>query len=304
MNNTTKIIVKKLVNYVINLLKQLLCFFNKMLEIDFNLFDHNFCEATLYSTGQHPEYLNAISSLFITFVGLNGMRKPHLTFLLSLVYACLSVNGVLSFLYHYYNSIGYGLLDRMSMVLLALNTTYMFVQSLKNEHSIILSNTRNILLHVTIISYYSMLLTVAGLHKEILFNIMFALFLGSIVYYMYKIHLLSNNTVSSSAEPNNLKFIALLNKIPLKIHNIGWKGVRYIVYSGIFWLSTEALCYQFSFIKYLFGHVWWHVFVSYGGYMVSIVPHYIHMVKYQDDMIVYVCYDIFGFPYLDYNNIV
>jgi hypothetical protein len=250
-----------------------------MLEIDFNLFDHNFCEATLYSTGQHPEYLNAISSLFITFVGLNGIRKPHLSILLSLTYACLSVNGILSFMYHYYNSIGYGLLDRMSMVLLALNTTYMFVHSFNNVYG-------NILLHITIISYYSMLLTVAGLHKEILFNIMFTLFLLSIVGYMCIIQLLSDNIISS------------------KIHNIGWKGVRYIVYSGIFWLSTEALCYQFSFIKYLFGHVWWHIFVSYGGYLVSIVPHYIHMVKHQDDMIVYVCYDIFGIPYLNYNNIV
>lgn len=251
-----------------------------MLEIDFNLFDHNFCEATLYSTIQHPEYLNAISSLFITFVGLNGMRKPHLTLLLSLSYACLSVNGILSFMYHYYNSIGYGLLDRMSMVLLALNTTYMFVQSLN-----ILSKTTKVFLHGTIISYYSILLTVAGLHKEVLFNIMFALFLLSIIGYMYIICI-------------------LYNIIPLKIHNIGWRGVQYIVYSGIFWLGTEALCYQFSFIKYLFGHVWWHIFVSYGGYLVSIVPHYIHMVNHQDDMIVYVCYDIFGFPYLDYNNIV
>ena len=249
-----------------------------MLEIDFNLFDHNFCEASVYSTIQHPEYLNAISSLFITFVGLNGMRKPHLTIILSLTYACLSVNGILSFMYHYYNSIGYGLLDRMSMVLLALNTTYMFTRSVINQPTIIAN--------ILIISYYSMLLTVAGLHKEILFNIMFGLFLLSIVCYMYTIQLLSDNI------------------IPLKIHNIGWRGVRYIVYSGIFWVGTESLCYQFSFIKYLFGHVWWHVFVSYGGYLVSIVPHYIYMVKHQDDRIVHVCYDIFGFPYLDYNNIV
>ena len=89
-----------------------------MLEIDFNLFDHNFCEASVYSTIQHPEYLNAISSLFITFVGLNGMRKPHITIILSLTYACLSVNGILSFMYHYYNSIGYGLLDLTLRILL------------------------------------------------------------------------------------------------------------------------------------------------------------------------------------------
>jgi hypothetical protein len=175
----------------------------------------------------------------------------------------------------------------MSMVLLALNTTYMFFYSIKTLPIFNKINKKYYMfLHLIIISYYSILLTVAGLHKEILFNIMFALFLVSIVCYMYIICLLDSSI------------------IPLKIHHIGWKGVRCIVYSGIFWLSTEALCYQFSFIKYLFGHVWWHIFVSYGGYLVSIVPHYMHMVNNQDDMIVNICYDIFGFPYLDYNNIV
>jgi len=42
-----------------------------MLEIAFNQFDHNFCESTIYSDGPHPEYFNTISSLFITFIGLN-----------------------------------------------------------------------------------------------------------------------------------------------------------------------------------------------------------------------------------------
>ena len=42
--------------------------------INFNDFDHNFCESTIYSSDPYPEYLNSISSLFITFIGPGKMR--------------------------------------------------------------------------------------------------------------------------------------------------------------------------------------------------------------------------------------
>jgi hypothetical protein len=257
-----------------------------MFEINFNSYDHNFCESTIYSVGQHPEYLNTISSLFITFIGINGLRKSNLSLLLSMLYSCLSVNGILSFLYHYYNSIGYGLLDRMSMVLLALNTTYIFINSIKMIPDIKISKIKNIFIYIIVTTYYSILLTAAGLHKETLFNVMFGLFLISIICYINIIQLYFNNIIDN------------------KVLKFGWKGIRCIIFSCIFWLGTEALCNNFSFIKYLFGHVWWHIFVSYGGYLVSIIPQYIYMVKNQDDMIVCICYDMFGIPYLDYNNIV
>ena len=259
-----------------------------MLSIDFNLFDHNFCESTIYSNGPHPEYMNTISSLFITFIGLNGLRKPYISLLLALTYSCLSVNGILSFMYHYYNSIGYGLLDRMSMVLLALNTTYIFVNNIKKIP--LYKNNKyqsfyNIVTNLTIITYYTILLTTAGLHKEILFNTLFALFLVSIIIFMFIIKLFAKELCIS----NN-------------IMDIGWKGVRYIVCSGIFWLTTEGLCHHFGFIKYLFGHVWWHIFVSYGGYLVSLVPQYINLLSKIDDEMIFINYDIFGIPYLDYSH--
>jgi hypothetical protein len=67
-------------------------------------------------------------------------------------------------------------------------------------------------------------------------------------------------------------------------------------------LTTEGLCHQFGFIKYLFGHVWWHIFVSYGGYLVSLVPQYINLLSKIDDEMIYINYDIFGIPYLDYSR--
>jgi len=227
-----------------------------MLEIPFHQFDHNFCESTIYSTERHPEYLNTVSSLFITFIGLNALRgtfrKPRLSIFLSIMYSCLAVNGVLSLLYHYYNSIGFGLLDRMSMVLLGLSTSYICYTTIK-KLVFTFSFFVDILIHLSIVAYYTFLLTIAGLHKEVVFNTLFTVFLGSIAVYVYVVR----------------------NHVERDIISLGWKGVRYIFASAIFWITTEGLCSHFFFIKYLFGHVWWHVFVSYGGYLVSIVPHYI-----------------------------
>ena len=194
------------------------------------------------------------------------------------MYSCLVVNGVLSFLYHYYNSIGYGLLDRMSMVLLGFSTTYSCYMTIKK---IIYNFTLigHVLIHLSIISFYSLLLTMAGLHQEVMFNTLFTVFLGSIAVYVYVVR----NHVESS------------------IISLGWKGVRYIFTSAIFWITTEGLCGHFFFIKYLFGHVWWHVFVSYGGYLVSMIPYYIFLNnKKQDTEKIEIYYDEFGLPYLDY----
>ena len=71
------------------------------------------------------------------------------------------------------------------MVLLALNTTYIFINSINMIPNIKLSRIKNIFIHIIVTTYYSILLTAAGLHKEILFNVMFALFLISIVGYIY-----------------------------------------------------------------------------------------------------------------------
>jgi hypothetical protein len=253
-----------------------------ILEIPFHQFDHNFCESTIYSTERHPEYLNTVSSLFITFIGLNALfRKHQLSIFLTIMYSCLAVNGVLSFLYHYYNSIGYGLLDRMSMVLLGLSTSYVCYTTIKNL-VFTFGFFVDMLIHLSIVAYYSFLLTIAGLHKEVVFNTLFTVFLASIALYVYVVR----------------------KHVERDIISLGWKGVRYIFASAIFWITTEGLCGHFFFIKYLFGHVWWHVFVSYGGYLVSIVPQYIILQRTKKEHEkIEIYYDVFGLPYLDYVKI-
>ena len=83
-----------------------------------------------------------------------------------------------------------------------------------------LSRIKNIFIHIIVTTYYSILLTAAGLHKEILFNVMFALFLISIVGYIYIIQLCFNNIIDN------------------KVLRFGWMGAKYIIFSCIFWLGT------------------------------------------------------------------
>lgn len=254
-----------------------------MFEIDFNSFDHNFCESTIYSLDPHPEYLNAISSLFITFIGFNAFFKSGASdFLLQILYSSLFINGITSCFYHYYNNIGWGLLDRMSMILIATSSTYIFMYHLDKIIRINRwENTSFMMksLHILVTTYFTILFTVAGLHLETLFNVLFGLFLASLVVYMYLF----------DKHQNTLK-------IPKQIINFGWDGIKYIAISGVFWIVTENLCSHIFFIKYLFGHIWWHVFVSYGGYLFSMVPNYLTLK--DENNIIQINYDFFGLPYL------
>ena len=153
-------------------------------------------------------------------------------------------------------------------------------------------------IHLLVCGYFTILLAIAGLHMESVFNVLFGLFLASLVVFM----LLVNKHQQSL-------------KITDQIVKYGWDGIKYITLSGVFWILTENLCTHIWFIKYLFGHVWWHVFVSYGGYLVSLVPNYLTL-KYElhktDDSTIElgdlyktdksdeinIRYDCFGLPYI------
>ena len=261
--------------------------------INFNNYDHNFCESSIYSNNKHPEYINALSSLFITFIGINALVKQLVyrergyelnSFLHSILYSALIVNGITSSLYHYYNNIGWGLMDRISMIIIAMSSVILF-QSIINS-ILILKKYKNIIIinniiNIIITSYFTILFTIAGLHMESLFNIMFSFFLIFLVFMVYII---------------NTHFIML--EIPYQLVILSNRGILYVTISGIFWIITELLCNKFTFIKYLFGHVWWHIFVSYGGYLISLIPLYVYMKQNNYKIKINIVYDNFNIPYL------
>lgn len=249
-----------------------------MFKNNFNDFDHNFCESLIYSNVPHPEYLNSISSLFITFIGLNGLCKLNIDKLHKIFLSSLVINGITSYFYHYYNSIGWGLMDRMSMILIAISSIFTLIFQL--DKIIELSNLLESFIYLLIISYFTILLTITSLHMEDIFNMLFGLFLSSSLIYMY-----------------------LINKhkkklyIPDEIIKFGWNGIIYIGSSGFFWILTENLCTNIWFIKYLFGHIWWHVFVSYGGYLFSLVSNFLYL-KNKTTNNIFIRRDFYNIPYL------
>lgn len=147
-------------------------------KIDPYLFDHGFCESKMFNG--HPEILNSISSLLMSFMAIREIKEYQRTRLYGLNYmnndlnhirlmlSSLMINGLTSAIYHYTGNIGSGILDRTSMILICI-TSYNYLKVI-NLYT---------LLHIfiTILSL--------SLHEEDLFNLMFLIYL-IIIYYTTK----------------------------------------------------------------------------------------------------------------------
>ena len=241
--------------------------------MDFNLLDHSFCEINIY--GQAPEYINSISSLFLTFFGIFGLIFIKIGTSSNVndvknIYTALIINGLCSFMYHFNNKLGWGLMDRFSMILITI-PCYTIAVDLLN-----LSKINKEIFRFIIITYITILMTVTGLQQEILFNILFGIFLASLIVFMFILQIQNNYYL-----------------IPKKILNKGWNGVLSLVCAGSFWIITENLCLQYPFIKYLFGHAFWHFGCAYGGYLITLIPIFL----YQKDKFIKIDY-YFNIPYL------
>lgn len=219
--------------------------------IDFTEFDHDFCEASIYNNG--AEYMNSITALFISFIGLFGLYyNSYHSINIDMLYYSLIINGVTSSIYHHTHFIGWGLLDRYSMIYISTYCYNIFLELLIFKKSIC-----SHLLQITLIVYLTYLSATTGLHNEMLFNNLFGFFLFSVLIFLILCRI---------KYPN----------IPKKIFNYGIKGIIYITIAGISWIITENLCDKYFIMKYFYGHSLWHVAVSLGGYYISLIPIYIY----------------------------
>lgn len=222
-----------------------------LFQINFTEYDHDFCEASIYNNGS--EYINSISALFISFIGIFGLYyNLNNSINIDMLYYSLIINGITSSIYHHTHFIGWGLLDRYSMIYISTYCYNIFLELLFSRKSMFLH-----LLQLTVIVYLTYLSAITGLHNEMLFNNLFGFFLFSIVIFLI---------LCRTKYPN----------IPDKIFNYGLKGVMYISIAGISWIITENLCYDYFIMKYLYGHTIWHIAVSLGGYYISLIPIYIY----------------------------
>ena len=223
-------------------------------KLDASTYDHLFCEAELYENKYSPEYCNAITALFISYIGYFGIRttlRPinHNVFGL---YFSLIINGISSCLYHITHTIGWGLIDRFSMILIAFHCFLIFICVFQHLQ---ISSKMYHTFHSIVMIYIVLLATVCGLHQEELFNTLFGGFLVSIVLFLIAVY---NLTI-----------------IPYRIMNCAIRGILLLGISGISWIITETNCTKYSILPYLFGHSIWHISVALGGYYVSLLPIYI-----------------------------
>jgi hypothetical protein len=209
--------------------------------------DHSFCEALLY--GGPPEYFNAFTSLYISYVGLYGLKNNfHLNNDIFLIYSALFINGIASFAYHWTNYIGFGIIDRSSMILIAIPSINCGIKELNYLYHISELNNKIFLFFNQM--YLLALITFLCMGYEEVFNGIFGVFLALILIFIY---LLNNK------------------KIKNKYLIYGNYGIFMIFIAGISWIIIEKLCSTFSIMKYLHGHAIWHIFVSSGGYLSSLL---------------------------------
>jgi hypothetical protein len=224
------------------------------LKIDASTYDHSFCEVELYENKYSPEYCNAITALFISYIGYFGIRttlRPINNNIFGLYFA-LIINGISSCFYHITHTIGWGLIDRFSMIHIALYCFLIFISVF--QHLNISSSICQTLYSISIL-YIILLTSVCGLQHEELFNTLFGGFLLSIVLFLIIVY--------------------RQVMIPHRIMGYAINGVLLLIISGISWIVTELHCKKYSFLPYLFGHSIWHISVALGGYYISLLPVYI-----------------------------
>lgn len=260
-------------------------------KIDPTLYDHGFCEKTLW--GQHPEILNSLSCLFMMIISLFAIYKNRIIPKISyLFFLSLFLNGFSSFGYHYFGTIGWGIADRMSMIMIAFYGLEIMSELNKKTKTIFIINHFSYMADTTITDYiYSsiklifilLLLVSCGLHHENLFNTFFAFFLIFVLYTTFY-------TV------NKLKNYAPINNYAL-FHSI-FGGIL-IAIGCASWVIIETLCNNVPDVMYLHGHALWHVALSYGAYLLITSASYLLLInesiKYENSLL---------FPSIKKNNYV
>ena len=218
------------------------------LVIPFSTHDHPFCESSIYGTAPHAEYVNMISALFLIFIGYIGVTRPNIHSLAMLAYLAILLNGVAAFFYHWNHTIGWGMFDRMTLVLLAI-TTILFIMETVTLSLPVKKNSYALLL-----IYFSVLLVTTSLQMESIFDILFGVFIVFILVF------------------------CLCASTPAPIKKYAWYGGLFLTIGGLIWILSERYC-SIPWVKYLFGHTIWHVGVSLGGYLLLLQPQYNYLKK-------------------------
>lgn len=211
-------------------------------------FNHNFCESRL-NDNNPPEIANAISSFAICIIPL--IFEFPTNYLILSIRAILIINGLSSFIYHYYlNWIGKQL-DEISMILITMLFCKLTLQIYYKDRSIYYYyfNWVNILYCIIFISMN----TIPSYDKY--FPFIFGVYTKYVIVFF------------------------VLTMIKFRVKYKYWFIPLFTSLIGaICWLVSELLCNEVT----TYGHVLWHILFPLGFYKILLILDRINMSDFYD----------------------
>ena len=250
----------------------------------FTEIDHGFCES-VGETLPFPEIFNSYSSMCMLIFGLIGLLltlRYKRVYDIRFICGLLVVNGVGSFYYHYTQQIGWAVVDELSMMLsvgLGLNSMYtMIINSLDLPVSTNIYSFQSIHNHIT----YKGLLTIA-LASYVVFIYPLSMFEEMREWFpmIFTIPMMCLIPGSAYIYMNHYRNTYVYKSCDKSYENNGGdlllNGLKWTLFASTVWGFTEPLCQEYTFIKYFHTHVIWHIFISYGMFLLIMFLLHFHL---------------------------
>ena len=222
-----------------------------------------FCESIVSGP---PEYVNAITSLFIAAAGFFGIYlNRQSSALIRFICAILALTGLTSVPFHLTLQSGWGYLDSTPMLLSSYMgvyaaydlTLYIFIGDDRRTYEF-WSGTLAFI--VATAMCFSMALNTFD-ETEQYFPILFLIpegFIAAYVlfarFYIYRDYFRGFDSISSESRELRRAF---------RVMSIGF-GCALV--AGILWGITEPICSKAPWLRYIYAHAIWHFGIAYGMY--------------------------------------
>jgi hypothetical protein len=199
----------------------------------------NFCEKKIW--GHHPEWLNCLSSFYISIITYIGLR--HSKFKSKKIKSILSllfIGGFTAFLYHWNGYFISKHLDEVPMILsIWLGLTKIFsINNLNNIYIYLLNFYFVLLLSINSIPSFNN-------YFPILFTIPCVMLIPLLLRYYYFINY-------------------IINRQSVIAKNICLTGMLLSISAAMAWGISETYCHPIMFL----GHPFWHIFFSLGMFYI------------------------------------
>ena len=228
--------------------------------------DHSFCESKILGL---PEYINSITSLFISGFGLLGLfNTPKSNMYVDVIYALLFIVGFGSGGYHWTGNIGWAMFDEMPMIF-SIFASIIYIDSVSaySWSKAVEYNRKTSICYPNYTQKCKLLIYLTNMVGFVICNTMnnyrrlfpgcFALVM---LYMYYKVFELYNITSP------------LMKKITI---NKMYFALKTVSMSAIIWATTEVSCTFIAHPIFLIGHPMWHFFVGHGFYNMIQIIYYV-----------------------------